>query len=225
MSTKRCPRCAQVLPLDAFHANRSQKDGKQAYCKPCSNDVRREYEARNAEALALRRAERLARKVDPDQTKRCRKCGEVKSLLSFYAHRGTADRRANYCDECQKQARREWSAKNADRVREHNARRPPEAKRRDHRQWWLRLYDLTPAQYADLLDAQGGVCAVCLQAERYIDARTGEPRRLAVDHDHVKGHVRGLLCGRCNRSLGQFGDSVEVLERAVEYLKKAAMQT
>lgn len=210
-----------------FSANRSQRDGKQTQCKPCSNLTRKEYEQRNAEALALRRAERLARQVDPDQHKRCHKCGEVKPLLQFYAHRSTRDGRANYCAECQKAARREWSKANADKVRQHNAKRSLTDKRRDHRQWWLRLYNLTPAQYADLLAGQNGVCAICSQPETYIDARTGEPRRLAVDHDHATGTVRGLLCGRCNRALGQFNDSIDVVQRAADYLRaaRAAMPT
>lgn len=228
---KRCPRCKQDLPLDNFHANRSMRDGKQANCKSCSNEVRREYEVRNAEVLALRRAERLARRVGPDETKQCRKCGEVKPLLSFYAHRSTKDRRANYCMECQKATTREWNKRNAERTRERNSayrKANPDKRKRDHRQFWLRLYQLTQEDYAALLAIQNGTCAICEQAERVIDARTGEPRNLSVDHDHETGHVRGLLCGRCNRALGQFGDSVEVAQRAADYLRraeKAAMQT
>lgn len=217
---KKCPRCETFKPWSEFHANRRQKDGKQAYCKPCGNDVRREYEQRNAEAIALRRAERLARSAT-EGTKQCTKCGETKPLLSFYAHRGTKDGRSTYCAECQKAASRQWTRNNAERVRERNAQRSREQKQRDHRQWWLKLYNLTPDQYAELLVGQDGVCAICLQSETYIDARTGEPRRLAVDHDHASGAVRGLLCGRCNRALGQFNDSIDVVQRAADYLRAA----
>jgi hypothetical protein len=48
-------------------------------------------------------------------------------------------------------------------------------------------------QYERLLAAQGGHCALC--------PNTPKTRRLAVDHEHRTGRVRGLLCHRCNRVL------------------------
>ena len=43
--------------------------------------------------------------------------------------------------------------------------------------------------------------------------------RVDVDHDHLTGQVRGLLCVSCNGGLGIFKDSIERLERAIQYLK------
>lgn len=63
-----------------------------------------------------------------------------------------------------------------------------------------RRYGLTIAQYDEMLAAQGGVCAICRQPETY--ARLGKIQRLAIDHDHETGMIRGLLCNRCNRRLG-----------------------
>lgn len=46
-------------------------------------------------------------------------------------------------------------------------------------------------------------------------------RKLEVDHDHATGAVRGLLCGRCNKAIGMFKDSEELMLKAIEYLKRA----
>jgi hypothetical protein len=46
---------------------------------------------------------------------------------------------------------------------------------------------------------------------------------LVCDHDHQTGAFRGWLCNRCNLGIGQFGDTVEGLMRAVAYLQAAAL--
>lgn len=77
----------------------------------------------------------------------------------------------------------------------------------------------TPEQYKIRFKEQKGLCAICRQPEVFL--RNGEPILLAEDHDHKTGFVRGLLCGNCNRALGQFQDSEEILVSAIEYLRKA----
>lgn len=75
----------------------------------------------------------------------------------------------------------------------------------------MERYGLTKEQYEALYEAQGGVCYICQRA-------TGKRKKLAVDHDHATGYVRGLLCGPCNSMLAHARDSVEFLHRAVWYL-------
>ena len=218
---RRCPRCQTEKPFSEFSRHGA---GYQTYCKPCSNLVRAEYKVRNADVLALRAAERVARTPEPTGCKTCTKCGVEKPLLSFYAHRGTKDGRAYYCMECQKETSRQWNRENAERVQERNAQYRAEngvQNARRNKQWWLKKYGLTEDDYEAMVERQHGVCAICLQPERYIDARTGLARRLAVDHDHKTFKVRGLLCGPCNRALGQYEDMPERLERAAAYLRSA----
>lgn len=81
-----------------------------------------------------------------------------------------------------------------------------------------RNYGITPEQYDALHDAQNGLCAICGQPETKV--MKGIRCVLAVDHDHVTGKIRGLLCTRCNAGLGQFGDNIESLAKAIDYLKK-----
>ncbi len=61
-------------------------------------------------------------------------------------------------------------------------------------------YGITLAEYSAMLVAQGGVCAICHKPE--IMVRDGKICDLAVDHNHVTGRIRGLLCARCNLSGG-----------------------
>ena len=54
---------------------------------------------------------------------------------------------------------------------------------------------------------------------RKCNKETGKLKRLAVDHCHETGKVRGLLCFHYNSSLGKFKDSIELLQNAIDYLK------
>lgn len=73
-------------------------------------------------------------------------------------------------------------------------------KRRSKRGYFiLRRYGLTLAQFNDLAEKQGGVCAICGELPH---GNSPKSSVLHVDHDHTTGKVRGLLCGPCNRVLG-----------------------
>lgn len=82
---------------------------------------------------------------------------------------------------------------------------------------WKMNRRLAPEEFDALLIAQGGVCAVCGQP----DHGRKDSGRLAIDHCHATGTVRGLLCHRCNSMLGLAKDSTETLKRAIAYLEAA----
>jgi hypothetical protein len=77
-----------------------------------------------------------------------------------------------------------------------------------------RNYDMSLEAYGAMLNAQGGVCAICKSAS------PGCHPNFHVDHDHTTGAVRALLCFECNRGLGAFKDKPELLLKAVAYLQK-----
>ena len=84
---------------------------------------------------------------------------------------------------------------------------------------YLRLfYGITEDEYDGMLKDQNGTCKNCKQLET--STNRGTIRRLAVDHNHVTGKVRGLLCARCNLILGKANDSVALLQGLIEYLKE-----
>lgn len=90
---------------------------------------------------------------------------------------------------------------------------PELVKRYDRSSKLKYAYGITLSDYNAMLNAQGGVCAICKQPCK-------TRRRLAVDHNHVTGKVRGLLCNACNNELGRFVDSSEILKAALDYINE-----
>jgi hypothetical protein len=96
---------------------------------------------------------------------------------------------------------------------QHNAEGPQRESVQVVRRKREREFGLTHEEFLALHRTQGGVCAICGNGN-------DGPRQLSIDHDHVTGAVRGLLCDRCNPMLGYARDNTAVLEAAIEYLKR-----
>lgn len=195
--TKRCSRCTQHKPHDAFYRRKTRRDGFHPWCRSCC-----------ADALRVRRA------ANPEKFE--------ERWLSYYA--------ANKKRIVQRVT--EWVSKNLDKThgykkkyylknKEKLQQRARERKRQnpEHTRavnWKSDLkikYGMTPADYAALYRAQGGVCAVC--------ARLPDNHgRLNVDHDHETKAVRQLLCNGCNSALGYVFDDPERLRKLAEYIER-----
>jgi hypothetical protein len=88
----------------------------------------------------------------------------------------------------------------------------PDRWKRIQRKHAIKRYGLTIEEYEQLADEQMKRCAVCNHKPDEWD--------LCVDHDHVTGAVRGLLCARCNMGIGQFRDNPTFLHSAADYLSR-----
>lgn len=75
-------------------------------------------------------------------------------------------------------------------------------------------YGISIEQYNDLLRAQEGNCAICRRAH------TEFTTRLAVDHNHITGEIRGLLCNYCNRRVVGRHRDPDLLRRVAEYIEQ-----
>ena len=202
--SKRCTKCSADKPLSEFSKAPRGKHGRKASCKEC--DAARHA----AQHVPKQRGPRRA-PLAPDTVKACRKCDTSKPLAEFsLSRKATETTNAVYrsdCKACCSARALQWFHDNKERHKESKHR------------WALATnYGLTSDQYLAMLDKQGGVCAICGEAETKKHGRTGTAFRLAVDHCHETGLVRGLLCQTCNRVIGLFKDDVDRHQRAIEYL-------
>lgn len=87
------------------------------------------------------------------------------------------------------------------------------------RNFYQREYGITIGERDALLAAQGGACALCGLSTKFGGSSAQYGAHL--DHCHETGRVRGVLCARCNTSLGKFGDDPARLRAAAAYLERS----
>lgn len=133
----------------------------------------------------------------PDGQRWCPGCRTYQAVEVFGRNKATRDGRNVYCKPCHNTKGR------ASRERAGGARN----------YHLMARYGITAAEYDAMVIAQDGLCKLC---------RERPPQH--VDHDHVTGEVRGLLCSCCNQGLGNFRDSVATLRVAADYLERTTWQ-
>jgi hypothetical protein len=136
--------------------------------------------------------------------KHCASCNTVKSLEEFRRSNGKKSGRFAHCRAC---TSAKWSTVD-DEVRSR-------AKRGK--------LSLSYEEYQQMREDQGDRCAICGNPETTRQkGKDSEVRELAIDHDHVTGRVRELLCANCNKALGCMADDPARLRAAADYIEKHA---
>jgi hypothetical protein len=82
-----------------------------------------------------------------------------------------------------------------------------------------KAHGITIEDFERMMDAQGGICAICGRSEHRRSTSASQAYRLAVDHCHAGNGIRGLLCSFCNHAIGYLEDSPALLQRAIDYLR------
>lgn len=129
----------------------------------------------------------------------CPQCGQIKPIEEFYTESKDKTKYRKYCKEC-------WKKKTLAYERNH-----PEVRR----VYKIKAnFNVTSDYIQELLEEQESLCAIC-NKEFEPSGRKGPH----IDHAHKTGYIRGLLCGSCNRGLGLFYDSPDLMRRAAEYVE------
>lgn len=130
--------------------------------------------------------------------KTCKYCGAEREDCEFSPHPHTRDGLSNKCKPCVNAYNKQrWASMSREEKDAINAKKRlnPGRMETDRKKSLKVKYGITVERYEFMLQAQGGVCKICNKK-----CRSGN--RLAVDHCHETGRVRGLLCGVCNTRLG-----------------------
>lgn len=165
--------------------------------------------------------------------KKCRKCGETKELKEFYTDKGGKYGVKSRCKSCQSIASREYNKKQrkerAAYTRRYYRENKEKIKARYAEKYDVPLgrgymlkkkYDMSLEEYDKIHESQNGLCAICGNPETKIHSRSKKVMMLAVDHCHKTGKGRGLLCSRCNTTLGKIEDDKEILNSMLDYLNR-----
>lgn len=135
--------------------------------------------------------------------KECPTCRQIKPVAEFHKNRNRSSGVASTCKTCCNARTLRWRASNPDKLQVQRQKAPIYKVQS--------LYNVTSAQIDEMLAAQNRTCKIC-------GGDNGPAKRLAVDHCHTTGKVRGLLCDRCNHGLGHFRDNPGTLSAAIAYL-------
>ncbi|WP_375045962.1 endonuclease domain-containing protein [Actinomadura sp. NTSP31] len=193
MLTKKCRDCGEIKPVTEFWKRKASADGLALYCKTC-------FGLRNASCYRGKQAVRgkgarvyRRRSVVPEGMKYCPRCETVKNVEEFGSNKSRKSGLSVYCKPCHNRV-----------IAEHK-----QVKYGSERNFLLKLrYGVTEHEVEQMIAEQGGVCVICLRA----------PAK-HVDHSHLTGLVRRVLCFKCNGGLGQFHDDPAVLRLAADYLE------
>lgn len=132
----------------------------------------------------------------------CKECKRTLDDEQFGKNRFMCDGRLNTCKRCVSGYMREYRKEHKDEI----AARKRECAIRN-------TYGLSIEDVGRIFENQGSSCAICGR-----DVPTG--RGWQIDHDHKTGRVRGILCHRCNTALGMAKDNPDLLQQAMDYLRK-----
>ena len=143
--------------------------------------------------------------------KLCKKCKVEKSLNDFAANKRNKNGLSWHCKNCQASYGAAWYLKDRDKILAKNREKYSPEKRK---MALLKKYGISIDEYKKMLKEQNNRCIICNTN------KPGGQGNFPVDHDHLTGQLRNLLCNRCNMLIGQAQDNINVLENAIEYLKK-----
>ena len=195
---KLCRECGIRKPHESF-----QNKGYTS-----SGNIKRDTVCKDCESIVNQRFKLL---YGADGQKQCSQCAQFLNWDCFKKRKQEGKLYLNSsCKSCNKIKWDKWVDNNKEHYQQ--VKKQGQKLLHDNHKKYERN-GITKEQYQLVFETQKGLCAICNQPPK-------DNQALAMDHNHQTNEFRGLLCKECNRSLGLFGDSIDILTNAVTYLKE-----
>lgn len=189
--SKECSRCHVTKPLTDFNPRTERARGVRPRCRACEAELHRAWYQEN-------RRKQAAGLVQIPQEKWCGRCQQTKASKEFGRSAIFPDGLNPSCRACVNAYGRryaaEWKKANPEKV---------------YRQHLRYVYGVSGEIYDAMVAGQNGRCAIC----------SGQSKRLQVDHCHVSGSLRALLCARCNTQLGRLEEKIMKNPQFMRYIE------
>jgi len=141
--------------------------------------------------------------------KKCIKCGQIKSLELFHKAPSNKDGRNSECKKC---------CHFRLKIQRRNPIFKQKFKEYQRNSIFKFRYGITTKEFEKMVKKQKNKCIICNEEPK--KTKAFQTWNLHIDHCHKSKKIRGLLCHLCNRGLGLFKDDINLLKKAVKYLKK-----
>ncbi len=114
------------------------------------------------------------------------------------------------------QKNQNWKNKNREKVKEQGRKRHKQNPKLQRNASLKYNYGITYDQYEEMSKKQNHSCAICKRTRKKLG------KKLAVDHNHITGKIRALLCITCNLAIGYlFTDkNTDIIKSALNYCEK-----
>ena len=153
-----------------------------------------------------------------DGLKFCTQC-KVRRALSEFWRRPNAQipemRYSRICRNCKNERYKTYKIEHLEqwqaRIKKQNEKRRLNVDRSADQRF--RRYGITKEKYMEMLNIQNRSCAICNETAK-------NDHGFHIDHNHITGNVRGLLCGKCNMALGMLQEREDLFLSAVRYLRE-----
>lgn len=206
--SKKCSHCGEEKPLSQFSKSKRNKFGRNHRCSKCMWSYQKAWKAKNphqGKKILEAQRKRYAAKLDisnsfrADTPHKCGACGKLKTVADFSKDKtGKQHGRADKCKVCCSKSAKFWREKMPLEIRQAKSRKAK--------------YGLTTSHFEHLWVAQAGSCAICRSELHKTSKYT------VIDHCHSTNVIRGILCKKCNTTLGWARDDIGWLEAAIRYL-------